>query len=191
MDAAQQLILDHGYSGMSVDALIRSLGLTKGAFFHHFGSKVELARQLVERYAEGGVETFQQMLNRARKQTHDPLQQYLLLIGLYMEQFEGLEKPYEGCLLASYIYELQQFDEDMRPVINREFLHWREELSQLIREVIKHYPPRVEVNPVALADMFSSTFEGAFILSKSLDEPDITHQQLQLYQQFVRALFQQ
>jgi hypothetical protein len=41
----------------------------------------------------------------------------------------------------------------------------------------------------ALADTFMSTFEGAFILSKSLDEPDITVQQLRLYRSFVELLF--
>ncbi|UCE76890.1 MAG: TetR/AcrR family transcriptional regulator, partial [Gammaproteobacteria bacterium] len=42
LDAAQQLILSHGYSGMSLDQLIRQLGMTKGAFFHHFKNKHDL-----------------------------------------------------------------------------------------------------------------------------------------------------
>jgi TetR/AcrR family transcriptional repressor of nem operon len=34
-----------------------------------------------------------------------------------------------------------------------------------------------------------STFEGAFILSKSLNEPDITVQQLHHYRNYVDLLF--
>ena len=191
MDAAQAMILDHGYGGMSVDQLINSLGLTKGAFFHHFNSKGDLAKTLIQRYADQGIDVFKETMGRARKLSDDPLQQLLILIGLYEEIFEGLEEPYEGCLLASYVYELQQFDDDMRPIINTEFLHWRKELTALFEQIRKRYPPRAEVDSVALADMFTSTFEGAFVLSKSLKEPSITAQQLRLYKTFIETLFRQ
>src|SRR5688500_20354331 len=51
LDAAQALILDHGYGATTVDAVVTRAGITKGAFFHHFGSKAALARALVEREA--------------------------------------------------------------------------------------------------------------------------------------------
>ena len=191
MDAAQAMILDHGYGGMSVDQLINSLGLTKGAFFHHFNSKGDLAKTLIQRYADQGIDVFKETMGRARKLSDDPLQQLLIVIGLYEEIFEGLEEPYEGCLLASYVYELQQFDDDMRPIINTEFLHWRKELTVLFEQICKRYPPRAEFDTVALADMFTSTFEGAFVLSKALQEPAITAQQLRLYKTFVEILFRQ
>ena len=65
LDAAQQLILSHGYSGMSLDQLIRQLGMTKGAFFHHFENKHDLARTLIQRYSDDGVTLFKTALARA------------------------------------------------------------------------------------------------------------------------------
>ncbi len=189
MDTAQAMILNRGYGGMSIDQLIGSLGLTKGAFFHHFNSKSDLAIALIRRYSDEGVELFKQTLARARKLSDDPLQQLLIVIGLYEELFEGLEEPYPGCLLASYVYELQQFEDDMRPIISEEFLLSRKELTALIDQIISRYPPRAEFDAVALADMFMSTFEGAFVMSKSLNEPAITAQQLRLYKTFVETLF--
>lgn len=189
LDAAQSMILDRGYAGVSVDQLIHGLGLTKGAFFHHFKSKGDLARTLIQRYADEGVTLFEQNLARARKLSDDPLQQLLILIGLYEELFEDLTEPYPGCLLASYVYELQQFDADIKPIINREFLLTRRELTALIERIAEKYPPRTKVDAAALADTFMSTFEGAFILSKSLGEPEITVQQLRLYKTFVEVLF--
>jgi TetR/AcrR family transcriptional repressor of nem operon len=189
LDAAQDLILDKGYAGVSIDQLISSLDLTKGAFFHHFKSKADLARTLIDRYSRDGVALLENNLSRAKKLSDDPLQQLLILVGLYEEMFEGLTEPWPGCLLASYVYELQQFDDDMKPVINREFLLSRSGVGELIESIMEKYPPRVPVDPTALADMFMSTFEGAFVLSKSLDEPDITVQQLRLYKAFITALF--
>ena len=189
LDSAQALILDHGYGGVSVDQVIDGIGLTKGAFFHHFKNKPELARALIRRYADEGLGLFENSLARARKLSDDPLQQFLIFVGLYEELFENLTETYPGCLLASYVYELQQFDDDIKPIINEEFLVSRRELVKLIDEITEKYPPRTAVDASALADMFMSTFEGAFILSKSLDEPDLTAEQLRLYKSFIAVLF--
>ena len=178
LDTAQAMILNRGFAGVSVDQIIQSMGLTKGAFFHHFRNKNDLARTLIQRYSDRGVELFNETLARAKRLSDDPLQQFLILIGLYEELFEGLTEPYPGCLLASYVYELQQFDEETRNIINIEFELSRRELTKLIGQILEKYRPRREVDPRSLADGFMSVFEGAFILSKSLNEPNITVEQL-------------
>src|SRR5258705_7792292 len=43
LDAAIQVIRGQGYSATTVDDICRAAGLTKGAFFHHFKSKEDLA----------------------------------------------------------------------------------------------------------------------------------------------------
>ena len=189
LDAAQAMILDHGYAGVSVDQLISSLGLTKGAFFHHFKSKRELARTLIKRYSDEGVQLFSDNLARAKKLSDDPLQQFLIFIGLYEEIFDGLTEPYPGCLLASYVMEMQQFDDEMRDIINVEFYLSRNELARLIEQIIEKYPPRAEVDAESLADGFMSLFEGAFILEKSFNEAAITAKQLRHYKTYVELLF--
>jgi len=189
LDAAEAMILSRGFAGMSVDGLIRSLGLTKGAFFHHFDSKNDLSRHLVQRFSDDGTALFKSFHERARKLSDDPLQQLLLIIGFYSELFEGLTEPYPGCLLAAYVYELQLYDEDLKPIILAEFELVRQEIGALVRQIQKRYPARADVDPVALADMFSSTFEGAFVLSKAFNEPDVTVVQLRLYRTFIETLF--
>lgn len=189
LDTAQAMILGRGYAGVSVDTLISELGLTKGAFFHHFKSKRDLARTLIERYSDEGVSLFQESLRRAKRLSDDPLQQFLILIGLYEEIFEGLTEPYPGCLLASYVYEMQQFDEGTRTIINREFLLSRGELTQLIERIAKEHPPRARIDVCSLADGFMCLFEGAFILGKSLQESDTTFKQLRHYKTYIQLLF--
>ena len=56
-------------------------------------------------------------------------------------------------------------------------------------ELLKKYPPKVDVDIKSLADGFMSLFEGAFVLSKSLQEADVTFQQLQHYKTYIRLLF--
>ncbi len=189
LDRAEAMILERGYAGTSLDAVIKSLGLTKGAFFHHFDSKHDLARHLIQRFSDNGISLFREIQARAARLSDDPLQQLLIIIGLYSELFDSMTEPYPGCLLAAYVYELQLFDDDLKPIINAEFLLTRKELSALIGRISRQYPPRADFDPIALADMFQSTFEGAFVLSKSLKEPQVIVQQLALYRTLIETLF--
>lgn len=189
LDAAQQLILSHGYSGMSLDQLIGQLGMTKGAFFHHFKNKKDLARTLIQRFSDEGVALLGSALARARTYSDDPLQQFLIVVRQYEEIFEGLDEPYDGCLLAAYAYEFQQFDEPIRELVRTEFEVSRTELTRLLEAVAEKYPPRAAVDLRSLADGFMTLFEGAFILEKSLDEAGITWQQLRHYRTYVELLF--
>jgi AcrR family transcriptional regulator len=49
VDAAERLILGGGLGRLSVEAVIREAGLSKGAFFHHFGSRDDLLLAIISR----------------------------------------------------------------------------------------------------------------------------------------------
>lgn len=189
LDAAQNLVLARGYVGMTVDHVLNEVGITKGAFFHHFKSKDDLARALLARYAERDERVYRETRDRVEKLSDDPLQQVLLYIGLFQEMFEGLTEPYPGCLFASYIYELQQFGDDTRELIRSSFTKWRELLQEKFEAVARRYPPRIEVDAASLADAFTVVLEGAFITSKALNEPKLVSDQLRHFRNYVELLF--
>ena len=59
LDLAEELFADLGYENTSVDRLISGLGVSKGAFYHHFKSKSDLLDTALERMllrAEGQLE---------------------------------------------------------------------------------------------------------------------------------------
>lgn len=47
VDATARLIAEHGLSRLTIDAVARSAGVTKGGLFHHFASKDELIRGVI------------------------------------------------------------------------------------------------------------------------------------------------
>lgn len=49
LDLAEELFADLGYENTSVDRLISGLGVSKGAFYHHFKSKSDLLNAALER----------------------------------------------------------------------------------------------------------------------------------------------
>jgi TetR/AcrR family transcriptional repressor of nem operon len=190
LDAAEQLVLDRGFAGTTVGAVIDRVGVTKGAFFHHFDSKAELGRALVERYAEADIREFEQNLALAERLSDDPLRQMLAFVTLYQEKMEGLEAPYAGCLMASYCYEQDLLDEETLSVGRRTMAEWRRRLSEKLDRVVEEHPPAGEVDIAGLADMVTVIVEGAFVLSRTMREPDAVARQLGHYRRYLELLFE-
>jgi TetR/AcrR family transcriptional repressor of nem operon len=191
LDAAQDLILDRGYVGMTVEHVLAQVGITKGAFFHHFKTKDDLAKALLRRFADKDTRIYSEARERAEKLSDDPLQQMLIFIRLFEEMFEGLTEPYPGCLFASYIYELQQFDDQTRRLIRDSFTKWRELLKEKFEAIARKYPPQTQVSSASLADAFTVVLEGAFITGKAMDEPGVVSEQLRHFRNYVELLFRQ
>lgn len=189
LDTAEAMILDQGYSATSIDKLIDRVGVTKGTFFYHFDNKAALARTLVDRYAQADLALQQEFRTRAEKLSRDPLQRVLIFIGLYEEMMEGLDEPYPGCLFASYLYEANLFDDATMGVIEETYRDWRVVLGGMLDAIQETHPPKLPVDSAALADMFTVTIEGAFIMSKTLKEPKLVAAQLRLYRDFIELLF--
>jgi len=189
LDAAQALILAHGFAATTVDALVERAGTTKGAFFHHFESKAELARALVERYAHLDRAHLEQGLARAETLSSDPLQQLLLLIAFYEEEFAAMQEPFPGCLFASYIYEAKLFDEATLGVLRESALFWRRVLRSKLEEVAAVHPPRRAVDMESLADLFYSLSEGAFVMTKTLGDQSMLPRQARHLRTYLELLF--
>ena len=190
LDAAQALILDHGYGSTTVDAVVNRAGITKGAFFHHFGSKADLARALVERYALLDKQHLEQQMERAAKLASDPLQQVLILIALYEEEFESLAEPFPGCLFASYIYENKLFDEGTIAVLRESTLMWRAVAKQMLERVAAVHHPRVPVDMESLADLFYALTEGSFIMTKTLGDKTLLARHTRHLRTYLELVFE-
>lgn len=189
LDAAQDLILDHGFGATTVDAVAARAGITKGAFFHHFPSKAGLGRALAERYAALDEAHLLENLARAEKLAADPLQQLLVFIALYEEQFESLDRPFPGCLFASYIYENKLFDEPTLGVLEHNALLWRKTMRAKLEEVAARHPPARPVDLDTLADFFYALTEGTFVMTKTLGDRTLLVRQCRLARTLLEQLF--
>lgn len=188
MDAAEALILRHGFAGTTVDAIIDRAGVTKGAFFHHFSSKAELGHEVVERFASRDRALLEEMVERAEHLSSDPLQQVLITIGLYQEMMDELTEPYL-CLYASYCYQAQLFDEATLAVLRTSFEQTRARILEKLEAVADRQPPRLPVSLESLADLVTVVFEGSFVLAGTMDDPRAISRQLQHYRNYLELLF--
>lgn len=190
MDHAERMILDHGYAATSVDSVVDAAGVTKGAFYHHFPTKDALALALVERWAERDLGHLTQTLERSAHLTRDAVQRLQVFVGLMEEGWSSLSEPYAGCLFASFTSEAGLFDDATIQVIRQAILTWRRELLTLLQEAAEACPPKGDVDLEATADLLTVMFEGAFIVSRSLDDAGVVARQLGRYRDYLGLIFQ-
>ena len=189
LDAAEKLVLDKGFAGTSVDDVISAATTTKGGFFHHFGSKQELARALVERYVTADMELLDDLFSMAERLSSDPLQQLLLFVGLQEESADQLASAAPGCLYASFMYEQELVDGRTHELIAEAVTAWRVRTRAKLEEVAERYPPRLAVDLDALADQGLAIYEGTFVLSRALGEPELLRGQLRHFRTYLELLF--
>jgi AcrR family transcriptional regulator len=56
LDAARELFASRGWAATSVDEVVRSAGVTKGALYHHFRDKTDLLRAVYEEQEQTSIE---------------------------------------------------------------------------------------------------------------------------------------
>lgn len=189
LDATERLVLRQGFAATTVEAVAGEAGVAKGAFFHHFASKGELARTLVRRYADADRAHLDEFLARAERLSRDPLQQLLLFVGLLEDAAAELAGETPGCLFASFCYERQLVDEETRELISGSFRRWREALGPRLEAIAARHPPRVPVDLPSLADVVLTAFEGAFVVARALGDPGVVARQLRHVRNYLELLF--
>jgi TetR/AcrR family transcriptional regulator, transcriptional repressor for nem operon len=50
IDQAYKLFLNHSYEAVSINEISKAIGFTKGALYHHFTSKEELFKAVIDKY---------------------------------------------------------------------------------------------------------------------------------------------
>ena len=189
LDGAERLVLENGLAATSVDAILAESGTSKGAFFHHFPTKNHLARALVERYAAGDIAFLEEFMAQAEATSDDPAVQVVEFIRLFEDAADEMVSQQPSCLYVSYVFEKQLFEDGTNDVIVDAVLAWRNRLAEKLREAAEAHPPRTPIDADALADHVVATFEGAFMLTRAMSDPDLMRRQLSLVREYVALLF--
>jgi TetR/AcrR family transcriptional repressor of nem operon len=176
LDAAQHLVIENGFAATSVDQVLRVAGTSKGAFFHHFDSKLDLARSLTERYVAADVSHLQAALDATASVT-DPAERVVAFIRHFEDAAEELMSAQSNCLYVAVLTEQQLISNGTADLINHAIEVWRREIAELLRAAATSRGVVLE-DVDALADHIFVTFEGSFLLCRSTGTPQHMRAQL-------------
>jgi TetR/AcrR family transcriptional regulator, transcriptional repressor for nem operon len=189
LDLAEAAVLDKGFAATSIEELIAAVGITKSGFFYHFKDKGELAKALLQRYLDREEALFDALFARADELHEDPLHGFLIWLKLLAEMMADLPGAHPGCLVASYCYQDQLFNREVRELNREGALRWRARFLARLEIIAARYPPRLEVDLEALSDMLLAVTDGGIILSKVMGDRTVLPRQVMLYRSLVKTVF--
>jgi len=190
LEAAERAVLAKGFAATSIEELIVEVGITKSGFFYHFGDKTGLAKAMIERHLAHDRAILDDIFARGDALNEDPLHGFLVGLQLFAEMLADLKEAHPGCLAASFTYQDQLLNREVRELNRSGVLAWRERFRARFAAIAERYPPRIETDFDALADMAATLVEGGLVLGRMMQDPGILPRQVRLFRDFVRAVFQ-
>ena len=164
--AAFEEIHRHGYQAASLDSILSSTGLTKGALYHHFADKAALGYAVVDEVVHGL--TLRRWTGPLEDRSLDgvtAIQRTLRTVST--ESAERPELVELGCPLNNLTQEMSPLDEKFRGRLSRTFDLWTGAFADALQRGRDDGSVRADVDPRRTADFIVSSIEGSFGLAKS------------------------
>jgi TetR/AcrR family transcriptional regulator, transcriptional repressor for nem operon len=120
----------------------------------------------------------------------DAAARVVAFLRFYEDGADDLVSEQSGCLYATALAERDLTGPDVNKLIAKAELAWRTAFVDLLRPALAARRPEldVDVDVDALADHLFTTFEGGFILCRTLETPSARGAQIRVFRQLVEAL---
>jgi TetR/AcrR family transcriptional repressor of nem operon len=185
LDAAMQVIRAQGYSGTTVDDICSAAGLTKGAFFHHFESKEDLAVAAAAHFSQMAERLFGAAPYR---ELADPLDRLLGYVDFRTAILAG-PVPEFTCLLGTMVQEAYDTHPAIRRACDAYIGAHAAEVAKDIAAAKALYAPAAEWSAESLALYTQAVLQGAFVLAKSKGGPEVARDCLAHLRRYLLQLF--
>jgi TetR/AcrR family transcriptional repressor of nem operon len=173
IDVASRLFRKHGFDGIGLKDLMKSAGLTQGAFYKQFASKEDLAAQASKRAFESAGRRWSAA---AEANPDNPLGEVL---RFYLSM-DHREEKMDGCPIVALGADAARQSDDVRAPFEAGIKAHLETLDRLLGET------RGE-NSSGKAIAILSTMIGAVVLSRAVNDEELSKQILQAAADDVRA----
>ena len=185
LDAALSVIRTKGYSATTVDQLCAAAGVTKGAFFHHFKSKDDLAVAAADYWSEmtGGLFAAAPFHDHA-----DPLDRVLAYLEFRKALLQG-GVPEFTCLVGTMVQETYETAPAIREACDRSISDHAATLKADIELAIRDRGISPEWTAASLALHTQAVLQGAFILAKAKGGSEVAADSIDHLIRYVTLLF--
>ncbi len=176
------MLLEHGYNGLGVQALLGASGIPKGSFYHHFRDKEDFALQVIDRYMREVHAGLDACLGDAR---HPPLERVRHFFEMTQQHYR--KEGYMGCLLGGLGQELSGVSDVFRAKIEECFSGIAERLAVCLEEARRRADIPAESDPRQMASLLVDCWEGAALRSRLKRDAAPLSAMLEFYFRSARA----
>ncbi len=166
LDVGLQLLLEQGYHGLGIQALLAAADTPKGSFYHHFADKEDFALQVIDQYMRGVHQGLDACL---ADEHHPPVQR----VRHFFEETEQSYRTegYLGCLLGGLGQELAGSSEVFRSRIEECFSYIAERIAGCLDEARDRGELPADADTTAMATLLVDCWEGAALHSRLRRSP--------------------
>jgi len=169
LDAALRTIRTKGYGGSTVDDICQAAGVSKGAFFHYFASKEDLALAAAAHFSARADALF---AAASYRKADDARERVLRYIDLRSTLLRG-ELPDFTCLLGTMVQETYVTHPAIREACDEHIRHHAADVARDIADAKEVYAPDAAWSAQSLALFTQAVVQGAFILAKAHQDSDV------------------
>ena len=168
LDEAERLTQQQGFNAFSFRALAEKLQIKTPSVHHHFPSKADLARALVERYHDRFRATRAQLAGLPPRQR----------LEAYVQVFVDLAHDQRLCLCGSLAADLLTLSDDLQRALRAYFEDTEAWLEATLREGAALHELTLPSPPRHTAQQLLSLLEGAALTARTFHDPErLTHTQ--------------
>lgn len=161
LQAAFREVYRSGFQSAGLDAILAAAGVTKGALYHHFGSKEALGHAIIEEII--GPDNRNEWL-RPLQNSKDPIDDLIRIVrGLSIRP----EVVRGGCPLINLAQEMSPLDAGFRRRLQAVFDAWQKGIASVLREGQIHGKVRRDVDPAEAAGFLIAMVTGYGSLAKN------------------------
>jgi len=181
LDAGLSLIREKGYSATTVDDLCARAGVTKGAFFHHFGSKEEFGVAAAERWTSLTSEIFAQAAYHAHPSARERVLGYIAL----RRSFLSGDIASFSCVAGTMVQEVYQQHPEIGAACGACIFGHAATLVEDIRAALHEEGVVPDFPPETLATHMQAVIQGSFILAKAKGDVTVALESLDHLRRYV------
>ena len=167
LDAARDLIHQHGFKQTGLADILAASRVPKGSFYFYFRSKEELAKELLQRQRAGYREAMERDVFPSDGEAIPQIVAFFR--GSAQRQAEDGCKS--GCLLGNLAAEIGDIHEDLRREVVASFLEMRQVLTGVLARGQGRGELKTDFAPEQAAEFLMSVMEGSVLLAKARREP--------------------
>jgi TetR/AcrR family transcriptional repressor of nem operon len=163
LGAAVREIHRNGYRAASLDNILASTKLSKGALYHHFSDKRELGYAVIEEYLRAQVYEY---WIKPLDGCDDPIKSLGELITRNIGYLPD-EEVFYGCLLNNLALEMSPIDDGFRIRINQVYELWEHAFTKVLENGQRNGTVSMDIKPSDVAKFIIAALAGARSLSKN------------------------
>jgi TetR/AcrR family transcriptional repressor of nem operon len=161
LDVAFKLFRKKGYNATGLNEVLELSSTGKSQLYHYFDSKQDLARHVLQAYAERVLQETATFMNHI-----ESLDEFEKLIDGSLKLVQT-NNEICGCLVGSICAELATADEMIRIEISHIFEKWKHLFSKGLTRLQAKGLLRADADTEAIAEHFLITAQGAFLMAKA------------------------